>query len=82
MNKNGRIYPSAAFTKALADLKNKLLYCPKCFGNNINDRDGNLIWFHDYKCFDCNSFFDRSRAINKDTMRDKKIKRVLRKNNR
>jgi transposase-like protein len=76
---NNRIYPEAAIMKAIADLKNKLLHCPKCFSNNINYKEGNLVWFHDYKCFECNSLFNKSEAITKDTVRDKKIKKVLRK---
>lgn len=79
MSRNGRIYPSAVFTKALDDLKNKSLYCPKCFSNNIDYKEGNLVWFYDYKCFDCNSIFNQIEAITKDTVRDKKIKKVLRK---
>lgn len=79
---NSRIYSEAIFAKAIADLKNKLLHCPKCYNNNISNKEDNIIYMETYKCFDCEHIFDKGLVLSKSDARDKKIKRVLDKNNK
>lgn len=59
-------------------IKIKDLYCPFCLKNRLTMKIGEHTYlFFRYKCKDCNEVFDRSDAVKKDIIRDKKINNIL-----
>lgn len=78
---NSRIYPQEVFEKALREIEKGEKYCPNCLSNDIDykERDNNIVYIHEYKCYSCFKIFHKNSSLNKSQVRDKKIDRVLEK---
>ena len=78
---NGRIYSQEVFEKALLDLQRGEMYCSNCFSNDLDykERDTNIVYIHDYKCYSCFNMIHKSDILSKSQVREKKIDRVLKK---
>ena len=50
---SGRIYSQEVFEKALREIEKGEKYCPNCLSNDIDykERDNNIVYIHEYKCY-------------------------------
>jgi len=74
---SGRIYSAEIFQKELERYQMGYSHCPKCFGNNLTNKEGHFLFFQDYKCLDCSNLFYKESALTRQKIRNKKIECLL-----